>query len=387
MPETASPPHARPFRLLLVGATVLALLTAAQHWVVMQLESTPPSWKTVGHALKKEAPAWYLWVLVSPLVFWLVRRIPLRRGRLALAIPAHVVIGLALVLVHQGAVLVVQRLVGFPVGDGSLLRLYADSIVYRVLLGLLGYAILFGAVLAIDYYNRLQEREIAAAELGRQLAEARLQALRMQLNPHFLFNTMNTIAMLVRHGDNGQAVRMLADLSDILRHVLVDSPPMETPLRDELRFTERYLDLERVRFRDRLTTVVEVTPEAANALVPTLVLQPLVENAIKHGIARRVRAGRLAIGARRLGPLLELTVEDDGPGPGGGRDGVTPASGIAITSNGIGLANTASRLAQLYGERAELRLETSPRGGAIARVTLPFRPTPIELDVAGAVPS
>lgn len=375
----------RQLRLLLLGATVLAALTAAQHWVVMQLDATDPSWKTIAHALKKEAPAWYLWVAAAPLVTWLVRRIPLRRGTLAVAIPAHVAIALPVILVHQAGVLAAQRLTGFPVPAGPFFQVYAGGIVYRLTLGLLGYAILFGAILAIDYYHRFRERELTAAELGRQLAEARLQALRMQLNPHFLFNTMNTIAMLVRQRENGEAVRMLADLSEILRQVLAESDSAETPLREEIRFAERYLDLERVRFRDRLVATVDIEPEVADALVPTLILQPLVENAIKHGLARRARAGRIAIAARRAGTQLDLTVEDDGPGPGGAVETGTPPSGVTPSSGGIGLTNTASRLAQLYGDRAQVRLEASPRGGAIARVTLPFRPSPVRLEApAGA---
>ena len=371
----------RPTPLLLVGATVLAALMTTQHWLVMQIQDTPPSWKSVLHAVKKEAPSWYLWVLAAPLVAWLVRRIPLRRGRLALAVPVHAAIALAITLVHEVGVFALHRLTGFPTPPGPFFRVYADNAIYRVTIGLLGYAILFGAILAIDYYNRFRERELAAAELGRQLAEARLQALRMQLNPHFLFNTMNTIAMLVRQRENGQAVRMLADLSEVLRLVLGDSPLLETPLRDELRFTERYLDLERVRFRDRLVTVIDIDPEVTEALVPTLILQPLVENAIKHGIARRARAGRLAITARRVGAALELTVEDDGPGPGGAVDSATPSSGITVGA-GIGLSNTASRLAQLYGERGFVRLESAPGGGAVARVVMPFRPSPTVLEVA-----
>jgi len=358
---------------LLFGATVLALLTSAQHWVVMQLGAEDPTWRTVSHALRKEAPTWYLWVLAAPIVYWAVRRFPLRRGALPVTVPLHVAIALLMVLAHQAANLAVLRLTGFPTQPGAFWTVYASGLLFRLTYGLMGYTVLFGAVLAADYYHQFRERELAAAALGRQLAEARLQALRMQLNPHFLFNAMNTIAMLVRQKSDAQAVRMLAGLSDILRHVLVESPPQETPLKDELAFIERYLEIEQARFADRLRVSVDVAPEALEALVPTLVLQPLVENAIRHGVARRAAGGSLQIEARRQGDDLELLVRDDGPGLAPTKDSVTPASGIPISSGGIGLRNTRSRLTQLYGVRGSLEL-TSPRdGGAVARVRLPYR--------------
>jgi LytS/YehU family sensor histidine kinase len=171
---------------------------------------------------------------------------------------------------------------------------------------------------------------------------------------------------------------MLAGLSDILRHVLEDSPPQEVTVRQELAFIDRYLAIERSRFGDRLKVTVTVEPDALDALVPNLVLQPLVENAIRHGIGRRAAAGRLDIHAARRGDLLELVVQDDGPGIDDESDSVTPATGIPLSSGGIGLRNTASRLQQLYGARGNLSLENPTGGGAIARVTLPWHLAPAE---------
>ena len=359
-------------RVLLIGATVLGVLVSAQHWAVMQLDNVPTDWKTAGHALLKELPFWYLWVLLAPIVVIAVRKVPLIRGRLTWAIPAHVLIALVTVLIHGALQLFIYRETGFPTQPGSFWSVFRGAILFRVTLGLLGYTLLFAVVMAAEYYDRFRERERAAAALSVQLAEARLAALRMQLNPHFLFNTLNTVAMQVRRGENTDAVRMLAGLSDILRHVLEDAPPQEVTVRQELAFIDRYLAIERSRFGDRLRVTVHIEPDALDAMVPNLILQPLVENAIRHGIGKRAAAGKLDILVTRQGQTLRLIVQDDGPGLDDDSDSVTPATGIPLSSGGIGLRNTASRLQALYGAAGQFTLESPPEGGAIARVTLPF---------------
>ena len=289
-------------RILLIGATVMGLLGLGPALGSDAARTTcPTDWQTVSHALLKEMPFWYLWVLLAPVVVLAIRRVPLRRGTLTVAIPAHVLIALVTVLVHAALQLWIYRATGFPTQPGGFWSVYRSAILFRVTLGLLGYTLLFAVVMAAEYYDRFRERERAAAALSVQLAEARLSALRMQLNPHFLFNTLNTVAMHVRRSENTEAVRMLAGLSDILRHVLEDSPPQEVTLRQELAFIDRYLAIERSRFGDRLKVTVTVEPDALDALVPNLVLQPLVENAIRHGIGRRAAAGRLDIRACRAG--------------------------------------------------------------------------------------
>jgi LytS/YehU family sensor histidine kinase len=185
------------------------------------------------------------------------------------------------------------------------------------------------------------------------------------LNPHFLFNAMNTIAMQVRKSANDDAVRMLAGLSDLLRYMLEDSRPPEVPLGEELAFVQRYLAIEQVRFQDRLQIEVDAAPGTSDALVPTLILQPLVENAIRHGISRRVQAGTLTIRARRTDDFLILQVEDDGPGL---ASDATPQPGT-----GLGLRNTRARLAQLYQANQDLELATSPTGGTLVTIRLPYR--------------
>ena len=188
-----------------------------------------------------------------------------------------------------------------------------------------------------------------------------MQALRAELNPHFLFNALNAVSGLVRRKENGAAVRMLAALGELLQTTLDHCRPPEIPLREELQLLERYLAIERVRFGDRLVIDVDPPRAAADALVPTFILQPLVENTIRHGISRRRGAGRIDIRVEREGDALVLVVHNTG-------DGVAPDARA-----GLGLTNTRARLVELYGGGACLELESAPEGGARVRVRLPYR--------------
>ncbi len=204
-----------------------------------------------------------------------------------------------------------------------------------------------------------RERALRAEALA---SGARLQALRYQINPHFLFNTLNAVSTLVVERHTADATRMIARLSDFLRLTLEERAGDEVPLAEELEFVQRYLDIEQVRFGERLRLEVSVAPDALDAIVPVLLLQPLVENAVKHGIATREDGGRIEIRAERRAATLRITISDDGPGPGGAGPGP-----------GIGLANTRERLRTLYGDAHRLELVASPEGGTRVLVELPFR--------------
>ncbi len=377
-----SPPSSAPrvpiYRFLLVGAAILALIASVQHWAIMQ-SAEDESWRTIWHALSREIPIWFLWVVAAPVIRLAVRRLPFRRGHLLRVIPAHVGIGLLVILAHSAALLALHRLLGYPTGDGPFWATFLEGVPFRITLGMLGYTAVFGAILAADFYGRFRERELTATTLTAQLAESRLRALRMQLGPHFLFNTMNTIAMLVRRGDNEKAVGMLAGLSDILRYVLEETPPQEVTLQQELAFIQQYLGIERARFGDRLDITVEAPEATRDCLVPNLVLQPVVENAIRHGISRRAEGGKIRISAEIEGAGLVLTVTDDGPG-------VEAESGndralAGLHGGGIGLRNTRSRLTQLYGSAADISLITLPERGTTARIRLPYHTGPSSTDI------
>jgi two-component system LytT family sensor kinase len=216
---------------------------------------------------------------------------------------------------------------------------------------------------ALDYYHQLRERERQAAELEKHLANARLQALKMQLHPHFLFNTLNGIASL-NYEDPKAANRMLARLSELLRITLEDDGAQEVTLRKELEFNRRYLELEQIRLGDRLTTKFEIAPETLDACVPNLLLQPLVENAIRHGIAPYSARGEICVRAHRDNDKLHLRVTDSGPSPADGKG--------VLGGTGVGLKNTRARLRQLYGETQRLEFKNPACGGWTVEITIPF---------------
>lgn len=228
------------------------------------------------------------------------------------------------------------------------------------------------AVLAAGFAREYAERDrarrqeteqlgIQAAQLQAQLAQARLEALRMQINPHFLFNTLHAVSALVERDPSGVR-RMIARLSDLLRYTLDTSAGDEVPLDRELGFVRRYVEIMNVRFQGKLDFQETVEPNLETARVPSLILQPLVENALKHGVSSTRGSGRVNLAARREGDRLIISISDDGPGPAG-----------KTTESGIGLANTRERLRQMYGEGADLSLRTVPEGGTTAEVVLPYR--------------
>lgn len=336
-----------------------AILAAFQAYVQGRLGNREPAtWRS----LVWEGGDWLLYALLTPAVFWLARRLPLARAHLARRLPAHLAAAVALCAAWAAG--------------GMLLRwaLYLDEAA-PTLPGLLGWfftSLPFGvavyfAVLGVEhaahYYLEARERETQAARLSAQLAEARLGALRMQMQPHFLFNSLNAITVVVRDRDFATATRLLEQLGEMLRRVMRTDRPAVAPLSEELDFVGQYLAIEAVRFPDRLRPEFAIDPEVLEAPVPELLLQPLVENAIRHGLARRRTATRLRIEARREGRDLVLAVIDDGPGP----DAEPAAPG-----EGVGLRNTRERLATLYGDRASLTLARTAEGGAVATVRLPL---------------
>jgi signal transduction histidine kinase len=324
-------------------------------------------------ALLLQMPQAYMWALATPIIIWLGRRFPLARGRWLGAAALHLAICLAWVFVvdftfafHVSNVLPTSN--PRPLLDRAV-RLF---VIWVLSDGLL-YWIVLSVSYAVDHYRRFRERELAAAQLETQLAQADLQALKTQLHPHFLFNTLHTIGSLVRTGDRDTAVRVVAGLGDLLRRMLEGAARQEVPLKQELDFIRGYLDIEQVRFRDRLLVTVNVEPDALDAKVPYLILQPLVENALRHGIGPHGAAGHLTVEGRRAGGRLELVVRDDGPGIGAGGNGTDGAG-----RPGIGLANTRARLTRLYGREYALEVGNLPGGGVEARVALPFRLAPVE---------
>jgi two-component sensor histidine kinase len=322
---------------------------------------------SLWRALASQMPAWYVWVPATPALFLLSQRLrpgwPPTARAVALHLAACLGVGAAFGLVYTLCNVAFMPPMGPPRPLPLLfLRFWLG---WLPMMGMT-YAAVLGVAHALESQRRARENERQAAALAVQLAEARLQALQTQLHPHFLFNTLNAIVVLVREQETDTAARMLVLLSDILRRLLQQGATQEVPLRDEVAVLSRYLELQQLRFQDRLRVDWDVDASVLDARVPHLVLQPLVENAIRHGLSQRSAAGVLHIRARRQGGALELAVVDDGVG--------LPEGFDLERSPGIGLSNTRARLAQLYGDDGRFSVARPPEGtGTVATVLLPLR--------------
>lgn len=299
-----------------------------------------------------------LWAVLTPMIFALSSRTAAMKSGIA-RVAVLAAVGIAVIL-SVDALTELARMELLPRRRGGFTAFMPLRGIGRF--RLLNHAMLFGAVLAAgfarEYFLRAQERQARAVHLEAQLATARLDALRMQINPHFLFNTLHGISALVERDPSGVR-RMIARLSELLRRTLESRGSEEVPLREELTFLQQYLDIMAVRFQGRLAVETIVEPATTEALVPNFILQPLVENALEHGVSRITGAADIAITAAREGDQLVLSVVDRGPGPG-------------EASEGVGLANTRARLATMYGDRAQVAISPATSGGTAATIRLPF---------------
>lgn len=343
--------------LISAGCVIPALLFVVQGSVSAKLNGRERDWHDVLFDLLD-------WLFLAALTFIPTRlgiRFPLRRvgwKRFAL-VHAVGVVAFSSAWASIGTLLglLMHHYPGVPPFCLS----YLNWILITIPFGALIYSAMLGCVYAYQYFVEARAREAEASRLAALLSASRLDALRMQLNPHFLFNSLNTVLVLVRDKDTALAARMLELIADVLRQVLDTRRPHEVPLADELRFVERYLAIEQVRFSDRLRVDWAIENRALAALVPDLIMQPLVENAIRHGVARRADQGTLTISAQVAGDSLELSVRDDGAGM------------EQSEPEGIGLSNTKERLQTLYGEAASVTITRPATGGTEVVLRLPYR--------------
>jgi two-component system, LytTR family, sensor kinase len=312
---------------------------------------------------------WFPVLFLAPPLVWLAERWPLDRGRWRAMVPRHLAAMVAFIAVHEAAAAAVTA----PWIGMSFPLVLIKQITYRSVIDAVLYWGIVGATLAYRTSREAREREQAAVQLEAGLTEARLTALRAQLDPHFLFNTLNAVSALALRGEREGVVRALSTLSDMLRTTLGGAPTQEVPLADELALLERYLEIQRLRFSDRLQIVYDIEPAACDAAVPAMLLQPLVENAVQHGVAARPGAVRIEICAARRGDTLHLEVRDTGPGFFRHAGAEEPAAQIRER---IGLGNTRERLAQLYGAAHTFECRDADGAGAIVAVTLPYRAIP-----------
>lgn len=352
----------------LAAFIAMGLVSASVNVVSLISEGQQSLWPRM---LALQLVVWGFWGAIAPIVVWLARRYPVERGVWRRNLPKHVIAGLLLVLLHLSLTAwVVVLAFNRPDEPIPFNRMFLQYVTTRWQLEVLVYAAMVGAWQTSQYLRRLREREMQASRLEAQLARAQLQALEMQLHPHFLFNTLQAISTLVSE-DPPAARRMLTLLGDLLRAVLEDAGRQVVSLRRELEFLSHYLEIERTRFPDRLSVEIDVPEPLLDLSVPNLLLQPLVENAIKHGIAPRAAPGRVEVRGSLSDGRLQLVVRDDGMG----LNGVALDEHLAQNNSrtGVGLANTRARLQQLYGANHSITFQSAPGLGTTVTIEIPAR--------------
>ena len=357
-PAVTAAPRRLPVWLLVSAAWVVpATLAGAREYLQYRMGGNEDALRSAVF----EFGDWLLCGVLTPVIFVLARKFPLTRGRLAGRIALHFLFAVVFCASWAGlGILYGSALHGQPwtPWDMGAAGWFINTIPYGVAI----YFSMLGVAHGVAFFLESRERETQAALLSAQLADARLAALRMQLQPHFLFNSLNALGVILRDRDTATASRMLEQLGAMLRRVMRPDRPQEVTLAEEVDFIRQYLAIEELRFSDRLRPVIDVDDALLRSAVPEFILQPLVENAIRHGLSKRTEATLVRIAARHEGDALVLTVTDDGPGPSGAESGA-----------GVGLRNTRERLATLYGQRARLTLAAAAGGGTVAEVRLPWR--------------
>jgi two-component system LytT family sensor kinase len=341
------------------------LVDAAQTVFVMRAEGMHHVWIKL---FAVTVLFWVPWALATAPVVYLGRRLPPTKGASPIVWLAHLASCAIIGLVFTAWTTWLERYFNLYVGSADL-RPFLQLWFGKFFSGILSSFLLYAGIVAVSYLvesrARLANQQAETARLNEQLVKAQLDALRSQIEPHFLFNALNAVSGLIREGNNEAAVTAIASLSDFLRHTLEIAARQQVPLAEELKFTEQYLDIQKIRFADRLQVSVTVPTDLHNASVPSLILQPIVENAVKHGIAKRRQGGMISISASRCEQTLTISVCNDGPS--------LPENDTG--ASGIGSANVRSRLKSLYGDTFAFTMCNANAGGVEVSVSLPYRTT------------
>jgi two-component system LytT family sensor kinase len=342
--------------LIVFGAsTGIGLLFVFQNYVGMSQESTQYKWNELLAGLLSY---WYVWALLFPFIVWLARHYPLGAGPTARSLRWHIPAFILVPVLHIALYSLFLHAV-----DGDE-RPYLKTSIMLMKSGLffryLTYAFLLATSYSIDYYRHYRERELRTSRLEAKLVEAQLQSLKSQIHPHFLFNTLNAISSLM-HKNVEAADEAISRLADLLRATLEMNGAQEVTLRQELDLLKQYIEIEKLRLGERLIVEIDVQKEAEEAMVPNLVLQPIVENAIRYGVATQSRTGKVTVSACSVGKRLEMRVSDDGPG--------LPEH----FEEGIGIGNTRARLRQLYGMNQSFLMTEGSPGGLCVTLQIPLR--------------
>jgi two-component system, LytTR family, sensor kinase len=360
-----------PLRIIFSVATALGFFSA---FAVFYFISTFTDKEAAfGLLLTLNLGYWYSWAALTPGILWLTGRFPFDRSGWKVAVPIHIAGVVIATSLHIVMTVALRMATYYAIGESldTWLHEAQELFILNFDWEMMTQWTIVGVGTALRYLNEARARELSAAQLETRLVEARLHTLQRQMQPHFLFNTLNTISALM-HRDVEAADAMIARLSDLLRMSLQRVGVQEVPLKEELDFLSKYLEIEQTRFRDRLTVVFDVQAETLHALVPNLLLQPLVENAIKHGIGPRPTPGQIAVRARINGALLELDVQDNGVG--------LSAARLTDFNRGVGLSNTRSRLDHLYGSLHRFEFRQPAEGGLLVCIAIPMAELASQVD-------
>lgn len=347
--------------------TVPVIIGTASHFFGMMVEG---GGMPASHIIAHSFAIWYVWIPFTPVIFAAYRRRPVSRSAWLGAALLHLGVIVPLFLAQTFAALVVGHYTGHVPPDVTYAQELTNGVVNLFPYDILIYVGVLAVAFGLDYARRYRDRDLRASQLETQLERARLAALQSQLQPHFLFNALNSVAMLVRRDRKDEALDTLIGFGELLRYVLDEAGTVDVPLDEELRFVRRYLEIEQVRYRDRLQVEWDVAADTRAALVPNLILQPLVENAVKHGISHLPNGGRLRVAAHRAenGAALRIEVENDGP--------PVDAMVSIAEAQGTGLRNLRDRLMAIVGPSTRLEVGPAPTfTGALAVVEIAFRET------------
>lgn len=344
--------------------TLLGLLHSIRHF--FSIPGTARAglnyWETLLWSLNE----WYLWGLLSIAIVFISKKIIASHKSWVLSISKNIIASVIIGSVHVVLFTMLGRAISLLFRDPypviPCLAVFVGPLGVRLFYSMMVYTLIASVIYAINFYKYSQSQEQRAVRIESRLVQAQLDSLKMQLHPHFLFNTLNTITALIpENPDSAEA--MITRLGDLLRLALDNQDIQKVPLHQELEFLDRYLDIQKMRFEDRLKITRSISPDTMNALIPSLILQPIAENAIRHGISRQPDGGELSLEIRRENQQLVIQVGNTGP-----KIETPPIKG----NQGRGMANTRERLAQLYGDSAELTLRILPEGGAVARLSIPY---------------
>lgn len=310
---------------------------------------------------------WWFWLLVIPAINWLNKRFDFKKGNLIYSISVHLIVMVVIVLTHQ---LYTSAWCNYIFGEVLYLPLF-DKLIWRILnlewifVDFIFYFLTVASYIAFEYQRNSNEKEKLILQLETRLAQAQLQALRMQLHPHFLFNTMNSISTLILKSEIQKANSMLVSFSEFLRITLEENGSQVVPLEKELLFIESYLEVEKIRFQDKLNVEMKINPSTRNIKVPNLILQPLIENAIKYAVAPKKSNGFVSITTKLNDDKLLILIKDNGPG-------INDDFPIDYKGKGIGIKNTKERLNKLYGNQASINFENIKDGGLLITLKIPL---------------